>query len=77
MDSMLEKESLDFVVLRCHWATNPELIKVLVEHGVPVLLETPPAREVVDMIDLLNFVEEKCEKVCVAELYFSWCAIIA
>ena len=72
MDSMLEKESLDFVITSLPWANNPELIKVLVEHGVPVLLETPPAREVVDMIDLWKYVEEKGEKVCVAEQYFGW-----
>ena len=36
MDSMLEKESLDFVITSLPWATNPmRLIKVLVEHGVP------------------------------------------
>ena len=64
MDSMLEKESLDFVITSLPWATNPELIKVLVEHGVPVLLETPPAPEVADMIDLWEYVEEKGGKVC-------------
>ena len=72
MDSMLEKESLDFVITSLPWATNPELIKVLVEHGVPVLFETPPAPEVADMIDLWEYVEEKGGKVCVAEQYFSW-----
>ena len=64
MDSMLEKEPLDFVITSLPWATNPELIKVLVERGVPVLSETPPAPEVADMIDLWEYVEEKGGKVC-------------
>ena len=55
---------LDFVVTSLPWATNPELIKVLVERGVPVLSETPPAPEVADMIDLWEYVEEKGGKVC-------------
>ena len=52
MDEMLESKTLDFVVTSLPWATNPELIKVLVQRGVPVLSETPPAPEVADMVDL-------------------------
>ncbi len=43
---------------------------MLVERGVPVLSETPPAPEVADVIDLWEYVEDKGEKVCVAEQYF-------
>ena len=70
MDEMLEGESLDFVVTSLPWETNPELIKVLVERGVPVLSETPPAPDVPALIDLWEFVERKAGRVCVAEQYF-------
>ena len=70
MDEMLESETLDFVVTSLPWAINPELIKVLVQRGVPVLSETPPAPEVADMVDLWEYVEKRDGKVCVAEQYF-------
>lgn len=70
MEEMLGTESLDFVVTSLPWETNPELIKVLVERGVPVLSETPPAPDVLALVDLWKFVEEKDGKVCVAEQYF-------
>ena len=67
MDEMLESETLDFVITSLPWATNPELIKVLVGRGVPVLSETPPAPEVADMVDLWEYVEKRDGKVCVKE----------
>lgn len=70
MEEMLDAESIDFAVTSLPWATNPELVKVLVRCGVPVLSETPPAPDVDAMVELWQFVEEHKGKVCVAEQYF-------
>lgn len=40
---LLEKQSPDFVVVSVPWPVTPVVVEALVEAGVPVLAETPPA----------------------------------
>ncbi len=69
-DEMLAGRTLDFAVTSVSWAANPEIVKKLVRHGVPVLCETPPAPDLNTMIELWQFVAEHKIQVCVAEQYF-------
>ncbi|MEO0562404.1 MAG: Gfo/Idh/MocA family oxidoreductase, partial [Chloroflexota bacterium] len=61
-------ESPDFVVTSVPWDANPGVIESLVERGVPVLSETPPATTIEDMARLYKRVENGA-KIAVAEQY--------
>jgi predicted dehydrogenase len=43
VDELLTVERPDFVIVSVPWQVTPELISHLVEQGIPVLAETPPA----------------------------------
>ena len=43
VDELLTVEQPDFVIVSVPWQVTPELIGRLVEQGIPVLAETPPA----------------------------------
>ncbi len=70
VEEMLAGGELDFVVTSVSWTANPEIIKDLVQRGVAVLSETPPASNVESMIELWQQVQEHAGRVCVAEQYF-------
>jgi len=70
VEDMLSRRKLDFAVTSVPWAPNPDIVKDLVRHGVPVLSETPPAPDVRALIELWNYVKQHDGRVCVAEQYF-------
>jgi len=45
ISDLLAKESPDFVVSSVSWDSNPLVVKELVAAGIPVLSETPPAKD--------------------------------
>jgi hypothetical protein len=67
IDALLAAAQPDFVVTSVPWHVNPEVIRVLVTKGMPVLSETPPAPDLAGMRDLCKFVRGKRGKVQVAE----------
>lgn len=46
IDDLLGHERPDFVIVSVPWAASPAAIRALVDRGVPVLAETPPAPDV-------------------------------
>ncbi|MFD1721623.1 Gfo/Idh/MocA family protein [Amnibacterium endophyticum] len=52
VEDALAADRPDFVVLSVPWPVTPELTRALVERGVPVLAETPPAPDVDGMRSL-------------------------
>jgi predicted dehydrogenase len=70
VDELLAPGGLDFVVTSVPWEANPQIIRGLVDRGVPVLSETPPAPDLAALIDLWRYVEQHQGRVCVAEQYF-------
>ncbi|GAA1011914.1 hypothetical protein Aple_013710 [Acrocarpospora pleiomorpha] len=53
---MLAAERPEFVITSVPWPVNPVVIKELVEFGVPVLAETPPAADLDGLRNLWNAV---------------------
>ena len=68
LDSMIEKANPTFVVVSVPWKIAPEMTQKLVERGIPVLSETPPAPDLQGLIELYKLVE-KGGKIQVAEQY--------
>ena len=66
-DAMLEKTAPSFVVSSVSWDANPGVLKQLVERGMPVLSETPPAPDLEQMTELFKTVTKHKGKVQVAE----------
>lgn len=64
---LVDATSPAFVVTSVPWKPNPGIIHDLVEAGMPVLSETPPAPDLEQMRALYDFVQEKDGKVQVAE----------
>jgi predicted dehydrogenase len=52
LDSCISEAKPDFVVTAVPWAVTPSLVVDLVERGVPVLAETPPAPDLEGLRDL-------------------------
>jgi len=69
IESMTNTTDLDFVITAVPWAVNPNLIKELIDLGIPVLSETPPAPDIEALIDLYEYVRDHNGKVQVAEQY--------
>jgi len=69
LEELLDGESPRFVVTSVPWAANPEVVLALVQRGVPVLSETPPAPDVETMRTLYAAVQERNGLVQVAEQY--------
>jgi predicted dehydrogenase len=65
---LLAETSPDFVVTAIPRTINPEVVEEIVEAGVPVLTETPPALDLVGLHDLWSRVGSS-GKVQVAEQY--------
>ena len=70
VENMLESSDPLFVVTSVPWKANPDVIRILVRRGVPVLSETPPAPDVSGLNELFLFVAEHQGRVQVAEQYF-------
>ena len=68
LDSLIEKANPSFGVVSVPQQLAPPMIQKLVERGVPVLSETPPAPDLEGLIDLYKLVE-KDGKIQVAEQY--------
>ncbi len=66
--SLIAKQRPEFVVTSVPWPVNPEVIGTLVEAGVPVLAETPPAPDAEGLRALWSRVGER-RLVQVAEQY--------
>lgn len=59
----------DFVVSSVSWSANPAIVGQLVEQGLPVLSETPPAGTVAEMQALWTL-QEQGARIQVAEQYW-------
>ncbi|WP_232668810.1 Gfo/Idh/MocA family protein [Pseudonocardia sp. TRM90224] len=68
LDECLASAKPDFVVTATPWSVTPSLIVELVEQGVPVLAETPPAPDLDGLRQLWNAVGDR-RLVQVAEQY--------
>ena len=68
IDEMLRAGAPAFVVTSVPWAANPAVICELTARQVPVLSETPPARDVSEMTGLVDFIRTGA-KIQVAEQY--------
>ncbi len=68
LDEMLAQTSPSFVVSSVSWAANPEVLKDLVERGLPALSETPPAPDLPRLIEV-NKLTAKGGRIQVAEQY--------
>lgn len=68
LDDLLAHESPEFVVTCVPWDQNPGLVRELAQRGMPVLSETPPAAEIMDMAHLWKLAQEGA-RVQVAEQY--------
>jgi predicted dehydrogenase len=69
LDDLLRAGRPDFVILSVPWPVTPELVRQLVEEGVPVLAETPPAPDL-DGLHALWGAVGRADLVQVAEQYF-------
>ena len=68
MDGLLEAGKIDFAVVSVPWAIAPVRTKELVERGVAVLTETPPAPDLASLI-VINQLIQQGAKIQVAEQY--------
>jgi predicted dehydrogenase len=68
MDDLLNVTKIDFAVVSVPWKIAPVRTKELVERGIPVLTETPPAPDLESLIEL-NRLTESGAKIQVAEQY--------
>jgi predicted dehydrogenase len=69
IDEMLDKIDLGFVVVSVPRTVSPDLIRALADRGMPVLTETPPAKDLDGLIELYRYINERGAKVQVAEQY--------
>ena len=67
IEEMLSETRPLFVVSSVPWDANPGVLKALTDHGMPVLSETPPARTVAEMNELIAL----NGKIQVAEQYWA------
>ncbi len=68
LDALLQAEQPDFVVVSVPRAVAPDVITTLVERGMPVLAETPPAADL-DALLALNTRVDPTARVQIAEQY--------
>ncbi len=68
IDRLIEKANPSFIVVSVPWQLAPTMIQKLVDRGVPVLSETPPAPDLAGLIDLHKRVG-RGGKIQVAEQY--------
>jgi len=68
IDDLLHTNKIDFAVVSVPWKIAPLRTKDLVERGIPVLTETPPAPDLDSLIEI-NKLTEHGAKIQVAEQY--------
>jgi hypothetical protein len=68
IDDLLKATKIDFAVVSVPWKIAPVRTKELVERGIPVLTETPPAPDLDALIEI-NKLTERGAKIQVAEQY--------
>jgi predicted dehydrogenase len=68
MDDLLNAAKIDFAVVSVPWEIAPLRTKELVERGIPVLTETPPAPDLETLIEI-NQLTKSGAKIQVAEQY--------
>jgi hypothetical protein len=68
IDDLLNATKIDFAVVSVPWEIAPVRTKELVERGIPVLTETPPAPDLESLIEI-NKLTEHGAKIQVAEQY--------
>ena len=68
VEELLAEKSPEFVVTSVAWDANPPLIRQLAHAGMPVLSETPPARDLAGLRELWS-VAEQGARIQVAEQY--------
>jgi predicted dehydrogenase len=69
LDELLDRTDLHFVVVSVPRAVSPDFIRSLADRGMPVLTETPPAKDVDGLNELYRYISERGAKVQVAEQY--------
>jgi predicted dehydrogenase len=69
LDDLLDRTDLSFVIVSVPRAVSPDLIRALAGRGMPVLTETPPAKDLDGLIELYRYINECGAKVQVAEQY--------
>lgn len=60
----------DFIVIAVHRDAQAEIILSLLPHGVPLLIETPPAENLETLLKIWNAARDSGARVQVAEQYF-------
>jgi predicted dehydrogenase len=68
IDDLLKATKIDFAIVSVPWKIAPLRTKELVERGIPVLTETPPAPDLDGLIEI-NKLTERGAKIQVAEQY--------
>ncbi len=68
IDDLLNAAKIDFAVVSVPWKIAPARTKELVERGIPVLTETPPAPDLESLIEI-NQLTERGARIQVAEQY--------
>ena len=63
------RQVMDFVITSVPREVNASYVKQLVDHGMPVLSETPPAASIDELFELYNHIVDGKGKVQVAEQY--------
>lgn len=66
---LIAAQKPDFVVTSVSWSANPAIVRQLVEQGLPVLSETPPAGTVAELHALWTL-QEQGARIQVAEQYW-------
>jgi predicted dehydrogenase len=69
LEELLQTSERDFMLVSLGRSVTPLFIRQLVELGIPVLTETPPAQDLEALLDLYDFAKKHNAKVQVAEQY--------
>lgn len=70
-DEMLAQTNPSFVVSSVSWASAPQVIQDLVKQDMPVLSETPPAKDEQALCELWHAVDGPNARVQIAEQYWA------
>src|SRR6266567_7071766 len=69
LEELLQASERDFMLVSLGRSVTPSFIQQLVEQGVPVLTETPPAQDLEALLDLYDYVKKHNAKIQIAEQY--------